>query len=136
MQKNGKGEWAISNIVTRFARRHYFNTAVCEAVVDASEILPVVFNPNEIGEIAQTLETVSRGAAQAAENQLGLLGELSVDFIVDTRKRLWIIELNGKPQKSIYSDLKGAAFQQRIYRRPMEYAAYLSELEDDLPQHK
>ncbi|QHW32338.1 hypothetical protein GZH47_17010 [Paenibacillus rhizovicinus] len=136
MQKNGKGEWAITNIVTRFAHRRFFNTAVCEAVADAAEILPVIFEPGEIGESARTLEAASRGAAQAAETQLGLLGELSVDFIVDTRKKLWIIELNGKPHKSVYSDLKGIAFEQRIYRRPMEYAAYLSSLEDGVPQHK
>nr|WP_170312256.1 YheC/YheD family protein [Paenibacillus sacheonensis] len=127
MQKNRSGQWAITNIVTRFAYRQYFNTAVCEAVVDAAEILPLVFGPNEIGDIAQGLEVTSRGAALAAEEQLGLLGELSVDFIVDTENRLWIIELNGKPHKSIYEDLKGRAFQQHIFRRPMEYAAYLAE---------
>jgi hypothetical protein len=58
---------------------------------------------------------------------MGLLGEISVNFVLDKEMKLWIIELNGKPQKSIYKDIKNFKYEQLIYRRPLEYAYFLSQ---------
>ncbi|NBD25198.1 YheC/YheD family endospore coat-associated protein [Paenibacillus glycinis] len=126
MQKNGSGEWAVSNMASRVAYRQYFNTAICETIRDAADVLPRIFEPDEREGILRALTDISIVASAEAEANMGLLGELSVDYVVDTDKRLWIIEMNGKPHKSIYASLKGYAFRRRIYRRPMEYAAYLA----------
>lgn len=131
MQKSGNGEWAVSNIASRVAYRHYFNTAVCESILDAAAVLSRVFEASELDGVRHTLHEMSMTAAKEAESNMGLLGELSVDYVVDPRKKLWIIELNGKPNKSIYNEFKAFAFRKRIYQRPMEYAAYLAVPEED-----
>ena len=126
MQKNKSGAWAVSNIASRIAYRQYFNTAVCEEVRDADSLLSQLFDSTELNVLFQTLHQTSILAAREAEQPMGLLGELSVDYVVDEQDKLWIIEINGKPQKSIYSELPGYAFKTRIYKRPLEYAGYLA----------
>ncbi|MHA0856378.1 YheC/YheD family endospore coat-associated protein [Paenibacillus sp. CMAA1364] len=125
VQKNIVGEWTVSAITCRVAYENYFNTSMCEAIYNFEEILPKLSSPGEMNEILLTLYEVSVKAAQEAEIRMGSLGELSVDFVLDEQRKLWIIELNGKPQKDIYKDLK--YFKRKIYSRPLEFAYYLSQ---------
>lgn len=127
VQKGILGEWTFSTIICRVAHEHYFNTSMCETIYDVAEILPRLFPPKKTIEILQSLYEVSVKAAQEAETHMGALGELSVDFVLDEQRKLWIIELNGKPQKNIYKDLKCFKLKKLIYSRPLEYAYYLSQ---------
>ncbi|WP_409341497.1 YheC/YheD family protein [Paenibacillus sp. MBLB4367] len=127
VQKDILGEWTVSTIACRVAYEQYFNTSMCEAVYDAAEILPRIFSQEKINDILRTLNEVSIKAAQEAETHMGSLGELSVDYVVDEDKKLWIMELNGKPQKNIYKDIKSFTHKSLIYSRPLEYAYYLSQ---------
>lgn len=126
VQKGNVGQWMISNITCRVAHERYFNTSMCERVYEATEILPRLYSSEKVNEILQSLNEVSIKATQEAETLMGTLGELSVDFVVDKQSKLWIIELNGKPQKNIYEDLKGFKIMD-LYRRPMEFAYHLTQ---------
>ena len=54
----------------------------------------------------QSIDDISVKAAEVLDGPLGTLGELSADFLLDSAMNLWLVELNGKPQKCIYSDIK------------------------------
>jgi hypothetical protein len=125
VQKGILGEWTVSAITCRVAHEHYFNTSMCETIYDVTEILPRLISPETMNETLRSLYEVSVKAAEEAETHMGSLGEMSVDFVLDEQSKLWIIELNGKPQKDIYKDLK--SFKRKIYSRPLEYAYYLSQ---------
>jgi hypothetical protein len=125
VQKDILGEWTVSIITCRVAYEHYFNTSMCESIYEVSEILPRLFSPEKMNKILRSLYEVSVTAAHEADIHMGSLGELSVDFVLDEQRELWIIELNGKPQKNIYKDLK--SIKRKIYSRPLEYAYYLSQ---------
>jgi glutathione synthase/RimK-type ligase-like ATP-grasp enzyme len=127
VQKDILGDWTVSTITSRVAFENYFNTSMCETICEIAEILPRLFTPEKMNEILQSLNEVSIKAAQEAEIQMGSLGELSVDFVLDNQNKLWIIELNGKPQKNLYKDIKGFKHKKLIYSRPLEYAYYLSQ---------
>jgi hypothetical protein len=127
VQKDILGEWTVSTITSRVAYENYFNTSMCETIYDVVEILPRLVSPEKINEILRSLHEISVKAALEAETHMGSLGELSVDFVLDEQRKLWIIELNGKPQKNIYKNLK--CYKGKIYSRPMEYAYYLSQFE-------
>lgn len=126
VQKDISGEWTVSTLACRVAYEHYFNTSMCEFIYDAAEIIPILLSQDKTDEFVQSLHQVSITAAQVAETQIGSLGELSVDFALDEQGKLWIIELNGKPQKSIYKDIKSVKQKNLVYSRPLEYAYYLS----------
>ncbi|MCR8658647.1 YheC/YheD family endospore coat-associated protein [Paenibacillus endoradicis] len=130
VQKGIVGEWMVSTIACRVAYENYFNTSMCETVNDVSEILPRLFSPEKTDEILQSLNELSVKAAKVVESQIGSLGELSVDFVVDEHRNLWIIELNGKPQKKIFEDMDCFKDKELIYSRPLEYAYYLALLND------
>jgi hypothetical protein len=131
IQKGILGEWTFSTLICRVAYEQYFNTSTCEAIYDFTEVLPRLFSLDEVNRILQSLYIVSLKAAREAEAQMGSLGELSVDFVIDEQRKLWIIELNGKPQKNIYNKIKCFKYKKQIYSRPMEYAYYLSALSDN-----
>lgn len=78
---------------------------MCETIYDVVEILLRLVSPEKINEILRSLHEISVKTAQEAETHIGSLGELSVDFVLDEQSKLWIIELNGKPQKRIYNNL-------------------------------
>jgi D-alanine-D-alanine ligase-like ATP-grasp enzyme len=116
----------ITNITCRVAYERYFNTSMCERVYEGAEILSRLYSSEKVNEVLQSLNEISVTAAQEAETLMGTLGELSVDFVLDKQSKLWIIELNGMPQKNIYEDLKGCKLKD-LYRRPMEYAFHLTQ---------
>jgi len=127
VQKGILAEWEISTIACRVAHKRYFNTSMCEHIYDVVEVLPRLFSQEKVNDILQSLRDVSVKAAQEAEIHLGSLGELSVDFAIDQESKLRIIELNGKPQKSIYNNIKSFKNKKLIYRKPLEYAYHLSQ---------
>jgi D-alanine-D-alanine ligase-like ATP-grasp enzyme len=52
---------------------------------------------------------------------------VSVDFVLDVNRHLWILELNASPQKSMYREIRGFRNIARLYRAPLQYAVYLYE---------
>ncbi|MVP01046.1 YheC/YheD family protein [Paenibacillus lutrae] len=127
VQKGILGEWTVSALTSRVAYDDYFNTSMCKSVCDAAEIFSKLFSTEKMDETLKTLSEVSVRAAKEAETITGSLGELSVDFVLDEQGKLWIIEMNGKPQKNIYHDLKRFKHKKLIYSRPIEYAYYLAQ---------
>lgn len=127
VQKTSNGQWAVINIISRTAYRGYFNTSMCQFVKPSSNILRQIFDPDIAKNILCSLRTISLQTAQNLDD-LGHyhLGELSIDFVVDKHAKLWIIEVNGDPQRTIY---KGLPSHRRVYRNPMKYARFLLKTE-------
>ncbi|MBD2870596.1 YheC/YheD family endospore coat-associated protein [Paenibacillus arenilitoris] len=126
VQKNIRGEWSLSALACRTAYENYFNTSIVKDVYAAEELFSTLYSANEKLELMRSMETISLAAANMMDNHLGLFGELSVDFAIDADQRLWIIELNGKPQKMIYNQIRNVKHKHRVYSRPIEYAYYLA----------
>lgn len=132
VQKGPVGEWTVSAVTCRVAYEHYFNTSMFSAVSDFEEVAPQILSSEETNKILQSLHEVSITAAQEAEYRMGLLGEISVDYGIDEQNKLWIIELNGKPQKIIYNCPSCKKYNELIYKKPLEYARYLSRQENEM----
>ena len=121
------GNWQVSVAACRIAYESYFNTSAFQGIYVAENFLPKI--KGQAGTfLLEQLKEISIGVAKVLDRRLGLLGELSVDFILDENNRPWIIEVNGKPQKSIYKDLEAIPQKQLIFQKPLEYAYYLSQL--------
>lgn len=82
VQKDISGKWTVSTMVCRVANQLYFNTGVYDSIYDAKEILDQVFPLKTMKEKTfNSINKISVNAAQVLETNLGLLGELSVDFL-------------------------------------------------------
>ncbi len=123
VQKNSSGLWQITNLYSRVAYDGCFNTSVCEKIYSSEEILKTFFPLEKTVDIIKSLSDISLKSAEYIEaNGNYHMGEISVDFGIDNNGKLWIIEINGYPQKSIYKDLKNA---QDVYKNPIQYAIFL-----------
>ncbi|NEN86069.1 YheC/YheD family protein [Paenibacillus elgii] len=123
VQKDESGVWSVTNVVSRIAHKGCFNTSICDKICMSDEVLRHLYPHEKADAFLQTIRDISLKAAETVESGTGLhLGELSVDFALDNDERLWIIEVNGKPQKEIYDEFRG---QDAVYKRPLQYADYL-----------
>ena len=130
VQKNKSGQWSVTNVVSRVAHKGYFNTSICEKVYLSQDVLSQLYSPDEMNAILGSLYNVSMRAAEILEiDSKRNLAELSVDFVLDNDGHVWIIEVNGKPSKDLYDGIKK---RYRAYKRPMEYAYYLSKINHKL----
>lgn len=123
VQKNGMGLWSATSVISRMAYEGCYNTSVCNKVYATGKLLRRLYSPEIAGHIMDTIRDTSLMAAKLVESEAGYhLGELSVDFALEAGGKVWLIEVNGKPDKSLHHGIPGCRL---IYRRPMQYAGYL-----------
>jgi hypothetical protein len=130
VQKNIAGAWTVSTVCSRMAYPYLYNTSFYEYVKDEAKTMRQLEDFHQLFGInySSMLNKASLETATLLDQKLGLLGEISVDFGLDQNGKLWIIEVNGKPQKSIFNDIDGTSYRDIVNRRPLEYAYYLSKI--------
>jgi hypothetical protein len=129
VQKDSMGKWNITSMISRIAYPNFFNTSVAQKNVHSEEVLQKCFEPLKVNNILQSLEDISINAASLIEKRIHSLGEVSVDFGLDKDEQPWIIEINGMPQKKTFKEgITHLESKELIYKRPLEYAYYLSQL--------
>lgn len=122
-QKKRSGSWSVTNVVSRLAHKGCFNTSMCAKVVESEHVLRRMYPPEKVKTIMRSVYDISLRSAEIMEIHAGYhLGEVSVDSVLDNDGHLWIIEVNGKPQKDLYDGLRN---RNAVYQRPMQYARYL-----------
>ncbi len=124
VQKNGIGKWDVSGGCSRQSLANYYLTNSPRRVISVDKLIAEDNLVSE--ELIEQIKNISLQTAVRIEKGLGHMGELSVDFGVDSQGKLWIIEANGKPQKILIDRLKDDELSARIYLRPLEYAFYLA----------
>lgn len=122
LQKNSSGLWGLTAIMSRIARLKIFVTNYVYRIMDGYELLA------ELGLINMlpSIEKICIQVGEVLSKQLGTLGELSIDFLIDGANRMWIIEVNGKPRKDLFEDFAEDQLLQQIYLQPLKFATYLA----------
>jgi len=123
MQKNKTGMWSITSMISRVAYKGCFNTSIFEKMCLSKDALYHLYPQEKAKPLMKLIQQTSMRAAEIIELDSGLhLGEISIDLALDNKSHPWIIEVNGKPQKSLY---QGFRSNYTAYRRPLEYAYFL-----------
>ncbi|SHI59964.1 YheC/YheD family protein [Lutispora thermophila] len=123
VQKNKKGVWNITADMSRVAYRNFFITNLTYDVLRIHEVFE---NAGFDKTILLELRDISIRVAEILEEKLCFLGEISVDFGIESNGKLRIIEVNGKPEKTVFGRISDEALQ-KVFITPLEYAAYLAE---------
>jgi hypothetical protein len=124
LQKNITGQWKISEELSRVSLANYFVTNFCYEV--RSPIYILKQTSLNASSIMEKVYRLSLKTSEIMDSKFGLLGEISVDFCIDPSGNLYIIEVNGKPDKSLFLKLGNKKVINTIYKRPIEYAFHLS----------
>lgn len=127
MQKNGSGLWELTGMAVRLGRAGSV-TSNLHGGGRAAEIqafLTAEFGFRQAERIEQTLREISERIPPALEASNGRMAELGLDLGVDRDGRVWIIEVNSKPGRSVFHHLCQEAKQRKAARQPVAYAHYL-----------
>lgn len=125
VQKNKNGLWSTTNVISRVSYAGCFNTSIYERACLTMDVLKKLYPAKSVRNMMNTIYNLSLRTAEILELDSGIhLCEVSVDLVIDLEGHIWIIEVNGMPQKSLYDELPIS--RRAIYSRPLEYGYYLS----------
>lgn len=129
-QKDWQGMWQPSGIAVRMGAPGSIITSPRSggAVATFASVLKEVFHEEVTAKhgLYENVINIGREVANTIEHQFGDCVELGLDMTIDTNKKIWIIEVNGKPLKVSLKWLNDHALMTRCYSRPIEYCVYLS----------
>lgn len=127
VQKNGSGMWELTGMAVRLGRAGSV-TSNLHGGGHAQELhafLSQEFGVKQAERMVNTLRELSRRIPPALEACNGRMAELGLDMGIDQDGRIWIIEVNSKPGRSVFHQLCQEAEQRKASSQPIEYARYL-----------
>ncbi len=138
-QKDWQGTWQPTGIAVRVAAPGSVITSPRSGgtVEEFPVVLKELFNEDVTDEtgLYQEVIKVGRAVGKAIAEQHGDCVELGLDMAIDKDRKIWIIEVNGKPLRVSLKRLHNPTIWARCHNRPIEYAVYLTGfVSDDLEQ--
>lgn len=126
-QKDWQGIWQPSGIAGRIGAPGSIITSPRSGgtVAELSTILKEVFNEDYStkGGLYENIVYFGRKIALALEREFGDCVELGLDMAIDVNRKIWVIEVNGKPLKVSLKRLNNSEMVKRCNKRPIEYLA-------------
>lgn len=126
MQKNGRGAWTLTGMAVRLGKQAALTSNLHGG---GTAVPPLPFLLAEYGESgAELLEELAAAAAllpPLLEESCGRLGELGLDFGIDAGGRIYLLEANSKPGRTVFrltGDLRAAKL---ATENPLRYARHL-----------
>jgi glutathione synthase/RimK-type ligase-like ATP-grasp enzyme len=128
IQKDGNGEWNVTGHGIRIGgeRSATSNLHGGGKAVVAEAFLRPRFGDTETPRIVKDCELLALQTASALESKFGRMVEFGLDIGIDVEGRAWLIEVNPKPAREIFSQMGDAQGYRKAIRRPLEYALYLA----------
>lgn len=130
MQKNIHGVWHRTGMAARVAGKGNYisNIHAGGKAAKISSVLPLIFADldkaqgiqNDISRLSSLI------AAWVSTEGNPLFGEIAVDLGVDDTGKVWIIELNAIPGRTVFRRIGAMKIAALAISRPMEYACFLS----------
>lgn len=129
-QKDYSGTWLPSGIVVRLGPHGSIITSPRSggSVAHLPTVLKEVFqeDPSDKNGLYENMLELGKEICTSIETEFGNCVELGLDIAIDVHKKIWIIEVNGKPLKVSLKRLKNPKVVFNFTRRPIEYAVYMA----------
>ena len=126
IQKNGAGEWQVSGIVGKVARKDSFLTnvaqgGVCYPLKELMKDLPHLDHQ----QVHKEIEQLAIKVVQQLESEIPNLADLGLDIGITNDGIPMFIECNGRDLRYSFRDAKMLEEWQTTYSTPIRYAHYL-----------
>jgi len=128
VQKDRHNEWKLSGIAVRMGAKGRITTNLAtrgQAERLEKTLGDLGWGENRIAHITGEIEDLALNIARALDRYALHLGELGLDFIIDTQGKIWFLEANPKPARKVFTIID-AEMRRRAVSRPMEYACGLA----------
>jgi len=120
VQRNAKGKWAVTAIMSRINRLNYLISNFVYSIADGTELLKDLGLPRLIDPITEMGIDVGR----LLTKKMAMFAEISVDYLIDNNNKPWIIEVNGKPRKDLFEDYADEELLRTIHLQPIIYGRH------------
>jgi glutathione synthase/RimK-type ligase-like ATP-grasp enzyme len=127
MQKNEKGLWMGTGIAVREGAAGSM-TSNLHGGGKALPVLPYLsgqFGADQTERITEVLRQLSEMIPPILESHFGRLGELGIDFGIDTNGDIWLLEVNSKPGRTSIRQAGDPVSAVLASENPLRYARYL-----------
>ncbi|WP_310549777.1 YheC/YheD family endospore coat-associated protein [Paenibacillus glufosinatiresistens] len=126
-QKDGRARWTISGMAVRLGRP---GTAASNlhgggTAVPPEPFLAAEFGPGAAAAVLRDVREAAAGLPPLLEAGFGRLGELGLDFGIDPGGRIWLLEANSKPGRTVFRLTGDTEAERRAAENPLRYARCL-----------
>ncbi len=128
IQKNEQGEWDYTGCAGRVGAQKSVTSNLHGGgkAMPADELLSAWFPSSADRErIKNDMKQLSYRIVNVLERQYGQLCELALDLAVDRKGHVWLIEINPKPGRQVFSQIGQPSIYLKAVSRPIEYALWL-----------
>lgn len=124
VQKAHEGKWICPGGFCRLGAKGSYISNQCSELISINEMIND-YNAFTMSQY-KNMQTISLIVAKSIEEKVGHLGEVSVDYCIDSGGRLWIIEVNGHTQKKLLLEFDDSNLHSAYYYNPLAYAQHLA----------
>jgi glutathione synthase/RimK-type ligase-like ATP-grasp enzyme len=127
VQKNGRGLWETTGMAVRIGQPGSLTSNLHGggSVDKVSPFLEREFGASKAQELAAQLKKLSSQIPPALEAHHGRLAELGIDLGIDASGRVWILEVNSKPGRTVFERIRNKKARIKSITNPIRYAEYL-----------
>ncbi|AKG34066.1 YheC/YheD family endospore coat-associated protein [Paenibacillus durus] len=128
VQKNSEGNWELTGIAGRVgaAKSVTSNLHGGGHAVKAETLLKEWLGSSEkAAKTLQTAEQLGLDAASFLEDSFGTLCELALDLAIDREGRVFVLEVNPKPAREVFSRAGERDTYHKALQQPLEYALWV-----------
>ncbi len=129
VQKDQTNNWQITGLAARVGGKGRVTTNLHtggRAERLESLLAGCGFSGSEVSSIISSIKKLAIKIAEALERHVKPIGEIGLDFIIDTNGYVWFLEANSKPGRRAFSQMELDKEERLTIRRPMLYARYLA----------
>ena len=128
VQKDGGGRWRVSAVGARVGRPGGFvsNLHAGGTAMTLSGLVRMLPRSRGSGRLAAEIKALALKTAERMSAAYPLLGELGLDFGIDRRGKLWLIEVNRQPGRALFARARIRKSWRTSRLRVVHYARFLA----------
>ncbi len=128
VQKNMRGSWELTGMAARIGSKESITSNLHGGgtVSQADQLLRIEHGEAKANEILQKLDRLAQTIPLQLEKHHGDLFELGLDVGIDKQGNIWIIEVNSKPGRTVFTLLDNPALIYKSKIQPIMYTLFLS----------
>ncbi|WP_136604155.1 YheC/YheD family protein [Paenibacillus dokdonensis] len=128
VQKNKEGIWQLTGIAGRVGAPRSITSNLHgggHAVTMNSILDKWIEDAENRQKVEKRAEKLGLGVAAFLEGQYGALCELALDLAINKKGHIYLLEVNPKPAREVFSQIGDADMYRQAIVRPLEYAVWL-----------
>lgn len=116
VQRNGEGRWDCTGVAARLAhpKRAVTNGSQGGTIYTAVDLLSKVMDQAKAEKIVNQMRQIGLMTANQFDSSYSAMNELGLDVAVDRKHKLWIIEVNTRPDPCPFTKLPDATMIKTI----------------------